>query len=116
MEDFALRKTQTDEIVLVGGSTRIPKVQQPIKDFFNGKKTNRSINPDEEIFKNTLGPVKQVMEDSGLKKTQIDETVVVGGSTRIPKVQQSIRVFFNGRNRIAASTLMRKSSRSAWVK
>ena len=38
-----------------------------------------------DLFKNTLGPVKQVMEDSGLKKTQIDEIVLVGGSTCIPK-------------------------------
>merc|ERR1719324_2339358 len=40
-----------------------------------------------DLFKKTLGPVKQVMEDSGLKKTQVDEIVLVGGSTRIPKVQ-----------------------------
>merc|ERR1719437_302570 len=44
-----------------------------------------------DLFKNTLGPVKQVMEDSGLKKNQIDEIVLVGGSTRIPKVQQLIK-------------------------
>jgi heat shock protein 5 len=50
-----------------------------------------------DLFKNTLGPVKQVMEDSGLKKNQIDEIVLVGGSTRIPKIQQLIKDFFNGR-------------------
>merc|ERR1711957_128253 len=50
-----------------------------------------------ELFKNTLGPVKQVLEDSGLKKTQVDEIVLVGGSTRIPKVQQLIKDFFNGK-------------------
>merc|ERR1712195_334716 len=50
-----------------------------------------------DLFKNTLGPVKQVMEDSGLKKTQIDEIVLVGGSTRIPKVQQLIKDYFNGK-------------------
>merc|ERR1712022_31238 len=49
------------------------------------------------LYKNTLGPVKQVMEDSGLKKNQIDEIVLVGGSTRIPKVQQLIKDFFNGK-------------------
>merc|ERR1712048_1465563 len=48
-----------------------------------------------DLFKNTLGPVKQVLEDSGLKKNQIDEIVLVGGSTRIPKVQQLIKDFFN---------------------
>merc|ERR1712222_54688 len=50
-----------------------------------------------DLFKNTLGPVKQVLEDSGLKKNQVDEIVLVGGSTRIPKVQQLIKDFFNGK-------------------
>merc|ERR1712134_135919 len=50
-----------------------------------------------DLFKNTLGPVKQVLEDSGLKKNQIDEIVLVGGSTRIPKVQQLMKDFFNGK-------------------
>merc|ERR1712199_59849 len=50
-----------------------------------------------DLFKNTLQPVKQVMEDSGLKKNQVDEIVLVGGSTRIPKVQQLIKDFFNGK-------------------
>ena len=44
-----------------------------------------------DLFKNTLGPVKQVLDDSGLKKNQVDEIVLVGGSTRIPKVQQLIK-------------------------
>merc|ERR1712170_329976 len=50
-----------------------------------------------DLFKNTLGPVKQVLEDSGLKKNQINEIVLVGGSTRIPKIQQLIKDFFNGK-------------------
>jgi len=50
-----------------------------------------------DLFKNTLQPVKQVMEDSGLKKTDVDEVVLVGGSTRIPKIQQLIKDFFGGK-------------------
>merc|ERR1712166_218165 len=50
-----------------------------------------------DIFKNALGPVKQVLDDSGLKKNQTDEIVLVGGSTRIPKVQQLMKDFFNGK-------------------
>merc|ERR1711988_774589 len=50
-----------------------------------------------DLFKKTLGPVKKVMEDSSFKKTQIDEVVMVGGSTRIPKVQTLIKDFFNGK-------------------
>merc|ERR1711953_704330 len=50
-----------------------------------------------DLFKNTLSPVKQVLEDSGMQKNQIDDVVLVGGSTRIPKVQQLIKDFFNGK-------------------
>merc|ERR1711904_758024 len=50
-----------------------------------------------DLFKKTLGPVKNVMDDSGLKKTQVDEVVLVGGSTRIPQVQALIKDFFNGK-------------------
>merc|ERR1712093_408177 len=50
-----------------------------------------------DLFKKTLGPVKNVMDDSGLKKTQVDEVVLVGGSTRFPKVQALIKDFFNGK-------------------
>jgi heat shock protein 5 len=49
LKDAGLKKTEIHEIVLVGGSTRIPKVQQLIKDFFNGKEPNRGINPDEAV-------------------------------------------------------------------
>jgi len=49
LEDAKLKKNEIDEIVLVGGSTRIPKVQQLLKDFFNGKEPNRGINPDEAV-------------------------------------------------------------------
>merc|ERR1712110_144778 len=50
-----------------------------------------------DLFKKTLGPVKKVMEDSSFKKSQLDEIVLVGGSTRIPKVQQLIKDYFNGK-------------------
>ena len=47
--DAKLDKGEIHEIVLVGGSTRIPKIQKLLQDFFNGKKLNRNINPDEAI-------------------------------------------------------------------
>jgi heat shock protein 5 len=50
-----------------------------------------------DLFKKTLGPVQKVLEDAGLKKSEIDDIVLVGGSTRIPKVQQLIKDFFNGK-------------------
>lgn len=49
MEDGDLKNSDINEIVLVGGSTRIPKVQQLVKDYFNGKEPSRGINPDEAV-------------------------------------------------------------------
>ena len=49
MEDGDLAKTEIDELVLVGGSTRIPKVQSLLKDYFGGKEPSRGINPDEAV-------------------------------------------------------------------
>jgi heat shock protein 5 len=49
LADAGLKKNDISEIVLVGGSTRIPKVQQLLKDFFNGKEPNRGVNPDEAV-------------------------------------------------------------------
>jgi heat shock protein 5 len=49
-----------------------------------------------DLFKKTLQPVQQVLDDAGMKKSEVDEVVLVGGSTRIPKVQQLIKDFFNG--------------------
>merc|ERR1712178_473757 len=50
-----------------------------------------------DLFKKTLGPVQKVMSDAGLKKNEVDEIVLVGGSTRIPKVQSLLKDFFNGK-------------------
>uniref|UniRef100_A0A8C5PDM9 Heat shock protein 70 n=1 Tax=Leptobrachium leishanense TaxID=445787 RepID=A0A8C5PDM9_9ANUR len=49
LRDAKLDKAQVHEIVLVGGSTRIPKVQKLLQDFFNGRELNKSINPDEAV-------------------------------------------------------------------
>mmetsp|Transcript_27244 Transcript_27244/g.83979 ORF Transcript_27244/g.83979 Transcript_27244/m.83979 type:complete len:640 (-) Transcript_27244:51-1970(-) len=49
MRDAKLSKSQVNEVVLVGGSTRIPKIQSLLADFFNGKEPCKSINPDEAV-------------------------------------------------------------------
>merc|ERR1712142_876837 len=49
LEDSDLSKKEVDEVVMVGGSTRIPKIQNLVKEFFNGKEPNRGINPDEAV-------------------------------------------------------------------
>lgn len=49
LKDSGLQKSDIDELVLVGGSTRIPKIQELLSKFFDGKKLNREINPDEAV-------------------------------------------------------------------
>jgi len=67
LDDAKLKKNELDEIVLVGGSTRIPKVQQLLKDFFNGKEPNRGVNPDEAV---AYGAAVQGSVLSGEEETQ----------------------------------------------
>merc|ERR1712072_954056 len=67
LEDADLTKKEIDEIVLVGGSTRIPKVQSLVKEFFNGKEPSRGINPDEAVAYGAAvqGGVLSGEEDTG---------------------------------------------------
>jgi heat shock protein 5 len=50
-----------------------------------------------DLFKKTLGPVSKVMEDADMSKSEVDEIVLVGGSTRIPKVQGLLKDYFDGK-------------------
>ncbi|GMC28608.1 unnamed protein product [Saccharomyces cerevisiae] len=50
-----------------------------------------------DLFKKTLKPVEKVLQDSGLEKKDVDDIVLVGGSTRIPKVQQLLESYFDGK-------------------
>lgn len=50
-----------------------------------------------DLFKKTLGPVQKVMKDADLKLSEVDEIVLVGGSTRIPKVQELLKNFYEGK-------------------
>jgi len=74
-----------------------------IESFFDGADLSETITRAKfeelcmDLFKKTLGPVERVLDDSALKKNQVDELVLVGGSTRIPKVQQLLQDFFNGK-------------------
>lgn len=72
LDDAKLRKEDVDDVVLVGGSTRIPKVQQLIKDFFNGKELNKGVNPDEAV---AYGAAVQAGLLTGQEGT--DEMVIV---------------------------------------
>jgi len=74
LEDAKLSKGQVDEIVLVGGSTRIPKLQQMLSDFFNGKKLNNSLNPDEAV---AYGAAVQGAILSGAKDKKLDSLLLL---------------------------------------
>jgi L1 cell adhesion molecule like protein len=67
LKDSKLSKSQVHEIVLVGGSTRIPKVQDLLSEFFNGKELNKSINPDEAV---AYGATVQAAILSGSDKSE----------------------------------------------
>lgn len=69
LKDSKLDKKAIHEVVLVGGSTRIPKVQSMLQEFFNGKELNKSINPDEAV---AYGAAVQaaILKGEGGKKTE----------------------------------------------
>ncbi|KAM9973724.1 hypothetical protein ACTFIW_010847 [Dictyostelium discoideum] len=74
LKDCKLDKKSIDEIVLVGGSTRIPKVQQLIQNLFNGKELNKSINPDEAV---AYGAAVQAAILSGDTSSRISELIFI---------------------------------------
>ena len=51
----------------------------------------------DDLFRKTLAPVEQVLRDSKVSKSEVDDVVLVGGSSRIPKVQQLLKEYFNGK-------------------
>lgn len=79
-------------------STRIE-----IEAFFEGNDFSETLTRAKfeelnvDLFKKTLKPVEQVLKDADVKKSEIDDIVLVGGSTRIPKVQSLLEEFFNGK-------------------
>ena len=69
LTDAKVSKSNVDEIVLVGGSTRIPKIQAQLSDFFNGKELCKNINPDEAV---AYGAAVQAAVLSGVKDEKMD--------------------------------------------
>tara|TARA_R110002072_G_scaffold256534_3_gene415393 strand:+ start:477 stop:2432 length:1956 start_codon:yes stop_codon:yes gene_type:complete len=74
IKDSGLSKSQIHEVILVGGSTRIPKIQKQLSDFFNGKDLNKSINPDEAV---AFGAAVQAALLSGVKDSKIDDLLLL---------------------------------------
>ena len=74
LKDAKKSKSQIDEIVLVGGSTRIPKIQQLLSEFFNGKKLNNECNPDEVV---SQGAAIESALLSGNKSSKLDSLLLL---------------------------------------
>lgn len=78
-------------------------VRVEIENFFGGKDLSESLTRAKfeelnmDFFKKTLKPVEKVLKDANLKKSQVNEIVLVGGSTRIPKVVQLLEDYFDGK-------------------
>ncbi|VVT45093.1 uncharacterized protein SAPINGB_P000635 [Magnusiomyces paraingens] len=70
LRDAKIDKSQVHDIVLVGGSTRIPKVQKLVSDFFNGKEPSKSINPDEAVAYGAAVQAAILSGDTSSSKTQ----------------------------------------------
>merc|ERR1739848_407983 len=74
-----------------------------IESFFDGEDFSETLTRanfeelNNDLFRGTLKPVQKVMEDGEMKKDEIDEIVLVGVSTRIPKIQQLVKEYFNGK-------------------
>jgi L1 cell adhesion molecule like protein len=66
-------------------------------DFMDNISRAMFENLNDELFRSCMNPVQQVLRDAGMSKGDISEIVLVGGSTRIPRVQQLLQEFFNGK-------------------
>jgi L1 cell adhesion molecule like protein len=75
LTDSKMSKSQIDEIVLVGGSTRIPKIQEMLSEFFNGKELNKSINPDEAVAYGAT--VQAAILSGGHKSEKLDSLLLL---------------------------------------
>ena len=71
LRDAKIDKSSVHEIVLVGGSTRIPKIQKLVSDFFNGKEPNKSINPDEAVAYGAAVQAAILSGDTSSKSTNV---------------------------------------------
>ncbi|KAJ3668955.1 hypothetical protein LUZ60_010905 [Juncus effusus] len=74
LKDAKIKKQSVDDVVLVGGSTRIVKVQELLQDYFNGKELCRSINPDEAV---AYGAAVQAVKLSGQGNKSVEDLVLV---------------------------------------
>ena len=102
--DRAIRRLQTAceraKRTLSSGTQASLEIESLLdgQDFYTSITRARFENLSDHIFKKTMAPVEQVIRDSKVSKNQINEIVLVGGSTRIPRIQKLLQDFFNGKD------------------
>jgi len=74
LKDAKMSKSEVNDVVLVGGSTRIPKICQMVQEFFNGKEPNKSINPDEAV---AYGAAVQAAVVTNVKDENIEKLILL---------------------------------------
>ena len=74
IKDAKMTKNQIEEIILIGGSTRIPKIQSMLKEYFDGKNLNRSLNPEESV---AIGAAIQGAISDNVKDEKIEKLILL---------------------------------------
>merc|ERR1712025_536033 len=99
----ALQKLRKEVERVKRALSSLPQARLEIEDLAEGFDLSESLTRarfeelNNDLFKKTLGPVSKVLEDADVAKSEVDEIVLVGGSTRIPKVQNLLSEYFGGK-------------------
>jgi hypothetical protein len=96
LRDANMSKSDETDIVLVGGSSRIPRVQQLLQDFFNGKQPRRGVDPDKAV---AYGAAVQAAIIGGVG-SEVTKDILLVGVSRVPGCSWWRRRCWDGRNRL----------------
>ncbi len=94
LEDAQIQKDKIDDIILIGGSTRIPKIQEIVKEFFNGKELDKTINPDEAVAYGAAvqAAIVNNIEDDGLERLVLLDVAPLSLGIKIANGQMNVLI------------------------
>jgi len=94
LKDAQIQKDKIDDIILIGGSTRIPKIQEIVKEFFNGKELNKSINPDEAVAYGAAvqAAIVNNIEDVGLERLVLLDVAPLSLGVKVANGQMNVLI------------------------
>ena len=94
LEDAQIQKDKIDDIILIGGSTRIPKIQEIVKEFFNGKELDKTINPDEAVAYGAAvqAAIVNNVEDDGLERLVLLDVAPLSLGVKIANGQMNVLI------------------------